>query len=147
MTIDLTFNRVTDKKVQFNTDLLSPRHSYLYIAKWRWLKWNESEKGLLKIELLIRGRTQLINEGKGAFVGTKWKRAGSGSAGDVCKNSKFFQWAEKACMQNFYIFTQIFTVQATGSFLHHIFKSYVKIFFRQVWHLFIVLTSWMIYTK
>jgi hypothetical protein len=32
------------QKVQYETDLLGPMHSYLYRTKWRWLKWNGSEK-------------------------------------------------------------------------------------------------------
>ncbi len=32
------------QKVQFNTDLLSQRHGYLYRAKWQWLKWNKGMK-------------------------------------------------------------------------------------------------------
>jgi hypothetical protein len=40
-------NGVTDKKVQLNTDLLKPRHGYLYRKRMAWLKLNEI-RGLFK---------------------------------------------------------------------------------------------------
>ncbi len=41
------------------------------------------------------------------FFEMKWKWAGSGSAGNVCKSSTLIWWAEKVCMQNLYVFTKV----------------------------------------
>ncbi len=40
------------------------------------------------------------------FCKMRWKRAGSGSAGDVCKSSMLSREAEKMCMQNFCVITK-----------------------------------------
>jgi hypothetical protein len=49
----------------------------------------------------------------------KWKRAGSGSARDVCKSSTLSWERGKLCMQNFYVFTKL-TIKLNNltNFLH-----------------------------
>jgi len=93
------------QKVQFNTDLLIQGHCYLYRAKWRWFK-QKWHLRWLKMRLFLIRQIILINAIKKGFYKTKWKWAGSGSAGDFCKSSTLLREVEKMRMHNFCVFTE-----------------------------------------
>jgi hypothetical protein len=50
----------------------------------------------------------------------KWKQAGPGSAGDICKSSILSREAEKMCMQKFLCIHQIYHV---GSFADYVYSK------------------------
>jgi hypothetical protein len=53
MQLGFSVSRVTDKKVHLNTDLLKPRHEYLYRKMMAWLKLNEI-RSVMKLGALLK---------------------------------------------------------------------------------------------